>query len=234
METTQEAQNIQTEIPGTEPTVAPTEKKERAKKDLSGEFRYYAVENPFNGSITVKRFRETVGVPLGAIFVQYKEGTPERAKYGEEDGTGLVTWFLQEARGVDRSKALASGTVPYVDHEDVRVQRAIVMVEAPAEPEKTKRAEKVKKEPKEKAVRKTREKKVFAPSEETVNTVDPPTFKYYEASDDEEVPTEETSKVQKFASKKEALSYARVLGLTSKDVEDRVKKIDGYWQIVQN
>jgi hypothetical protein len=125
-------ENQQTEIPGTEPTrVASKEKIGRKKKDLSGDFRYYAVENPFNKGIHVKRFRETVGTPVGAIFCKLVEGTSEYAKYAESDGSCLVTWFLQEARGTAYAKRLSSGTVEYVIQDEVVVQHSIVSVDAP-------------------------------------------------------------------------------------------------------
>lgn len=228
METTQEAlENAQTEIPGTEPTQeASPEKKERKKKDLSGDFRYYAVENPFNKGITVKRFRETVGTPLGAIFCKLKAGTPEYEKYAEEDGSCLVTWFLQEARGASRAKQLASGVVPYVIHDEVIVQRSITVIDAPVEPPKQTRQ---KAEPKE---RKTREKKAKVQESSPVENSE--SFKFYEAPDEDEDTSEKDEPVGKFSFRKEALSYARKLGLSGKDADNSVKKIDGYWQVVQS
>ena len=233
-----EIQNTETIIntaPNTE--VVAVEKKERKKKDVSGGFRSYATVNPFNDEVVVKRFRETE-TPFGVVFVKYLEGTPERSKFAEfADGSSVWTWTTQQKRFDSTIAILSSGKVKFIDKDNVKGQTTIAAMAFEPEIVKEKRERKPRVE-KEKQGNEIQEFTGF-------NKMDPTqhAFEFF-GSEEEEIPTGEPaeevpqeatdSEQQQFSERKDAVEYAKTLGYSKKQIGDYVRKIDGFWTVVQS
>jgi hypothetical protein len=209
-----------------QPMQEQVEKKERKKKDTSSAFRLYAVVNPFNNEVVVKRFRE-MEPPIGVVFVKYLEGCPEREKFAEfPDGSSVWTWTTQQKRFESTIAILSRGKVAFLDKDNVKGVSEIIPMEL--EPE----VEKVKREPKPRA------KIECETPTGGFNMMDPrqETFQFFPAEESEitpEVP-EESKENQQFSVRKDAVEYAKVLGYSKKQIEDYVRKIDGFWTVVQS
>jgi hypothetical protein len=217
------------------------EKKERKKKDTTGTFRLYAVVNPFNNEVVVKRFRE-IEPPIGVVFVKYLEGCPEREKFAEfNDGSSVWTWTTQQKRLEATIAILSRGKVKFLDKDNIKGVTDIIPMEL--EPE----VEKVKREPK------PRVKKEQPVEGETptggFNMMDPrqDAFEFFSAEEPEATPEttpeeletppevpEEKEEIQQFSMRKDAVEYAKTLGYSKKQIEDYVRKIDGFWTVVQS
>lgn len=231
-------EEIQNQDTAVETTVEQKEKKERKKKDTSGEFRLYATTNPFNGEVVVKRFRQPE-VPIGVIFVKYLEGTPEREKFAEfADGSSVWTWTTQQKRFDATLGILSRGKVKYLEKDTITgVTEILTMEEEPV----------VKKEKvvKAKRVPRTKEERFedFEKELQGLNKLDPSqeTFEFFGSEEPVEQtettePTEQETaeETQQFSVRKDAVEYAKTLGYSKKQIEDYVRKIDGFWTVVQS
>lgn len=232
----EEIQNEDTAVEKNE--VAEVAKKERKKKDTSGEFRLYATTNPFNGEVVAKRFRQPE-VPIGVIFVKYLEGTPEREKFAEfADGSSVWTWTTQQKRFDATLGILSRGKVKYLEKDTITgvTEIATLQEEPVVKKEKSVRAKKVPK---------TKEERFeeFGKSLQGLNKLDPSqeAFTFFGSEEPAEPieavePTEQEmpEEPQQFSMRKDAVEYAKTLGYSKKQIEDYVRKIDGFWTVVQS
>lgn len=228
--------NIEGQMEEVVETVESQEKAPRKKKDVSGALMRYVAENPYNGTLVEKNFRESEP-PVGVIFCKLirEKAPPVCLARVCEDGSIEGPWSCDEKRLISLGKWIASGKQPFYDKDSVRVQTNILCAgEVLAKESKPRVA-------KEKAPKKERTPRVKA--EGTVTKPRPSAFKgllpedeletdlTFESYDEDGSTSLET---RAFSSKKRALDHARSLGLSNEDAEKSVTKVDGDWTVVQN
>jgi len=191
------------------------------EKNTSPSYRY-VTNNPYTGEVVVKLFKEG-NVPKGVVFVETREGTPFREKYGQYVAYRWTS-RMSEIKICAAYLMSEEGQRLFTDAKVVD-ETCITLGDIVSKTEKKER--------------KVREKKTVEANPENMGRASGKTFKFFASEDTETVTEGEPTKVdliegfekevEHFANKRSAIMRAKELGLSS----ELVQKIDNTWQIVQ-